>query len=93
VDNFLVSSHYELVVVFRLRKFGSKTVCDDIFALLTTTTNTLDGSFSHLKQKVNTYCGINLEAKKKTIETSPSIPSKQKNKNSRWNKSTDCFSN
>lgn len=43
---------------------------------ITKTTNTLDGSFSHLKQKVNTHRGINSETKKKMIETILSIPSK-----------------
>jgi len=45
---------------------------------ITKTTNTLDGSFSHLKQKVNTHRGMNLETKKKMIEAILSIPSKQK---------------
>jgi len=45
---------------------------------ITKTTNTLDGTFSHLKQKVNTHRGINPETKKKMIETILSIPSKQK---------------
>lgn len=43
---------------------------------ITKTTNTLDGSFSHLKQKVNTHRGMNPETKKKMIETILSIPSK-----------------
>ncbi len=38
------------------------------------TTNTLDGTFSHLKQKIHVHRGLNLETQKKMIETLLAAP-------------------
>lgn len=44
------------------------------------TTNSLDGTFSHLKQKVNTHRGINVQTKRKMISLILSQKSKPKRK-------------
>lgn len=46
------------------------------------TTNTLDGTFSHVKNKVNVHRGLNTETKKKMIAlilNQPSLPKRRKN--------------
>ena len=45
------------------------------------TTNTLDGTFSHLKQKVRVHRGLNERTQRKMIETILAIPAKRKNSN------------
>jgi hypothetical protein len=42
------------------------------------TTNTLDGTFSHLKQKIYVHRGLNLETQKKMVETLLTAPTMRK---------------
>jgi len=42
------------------------------------TTNTLDGTFSHLKQKIYVHRGLNVETQKKMIGTILNAPSQTK---------------
>lgn len=42
------------------------------------TTNTLDGTFSHLKQKIHVHRGLNIETQKKMIETILNAPAQSK---------------
>ena len=49
---------------------------------ISNTTNTLDGTFSHVKQKVNTHRGVNEVTKRKMISlilNQPSLPKRRKN--------------
>lgn len=44
-----------------------------------TTTNTLDGTFSHLKQKIRVHRGLSIATEKKMIEALLRLPAKPKN--------------
>lgn len=44
-----------------------------------TTTNTLDGIFSHLKQKIRVHRGLNIDTEKKMIEAILRLPTKPRN--------------
>lgn len=44
-----------------------------------TTTNTLDGTFSHLKQKIRVHRGLNIDTEKKMIEAILRLPTNPKN--------------
>lgn len=45
------------------------------------TTNTLDGTFSHLKQKIHVHRGLNIETQGKMVETILNVPAKSKKTN------------